>query len=63
MFQKNLKIASIVKVEHEVDDQPDAGGGDGDRDEELPDERPVVPVRWDEWTRREPQASILTSGR
>ena len=63
MLRSGLKIASVVKVEHEVDDEPDAGGGDGGPDEELLEYRPMGPVRWDEWTRREPQTSILASER
>ena len=56
-----LEVASVVKVEREVDDEPDAGGGDGGRDEDLPYCRPLRPVRWDERTRREPQAPTLAS--
>ena len=56
-----LEVASVVKVEREVDDEPDAGGGDGGRDEDLPQRRPLRPVRWDERTRREPQAPTLAS--
>ena len=56
-----LEVASVVKVEREVDDEPDAGGGDGGGDEDLPYCRPLRPVRWDERTRREPQAPTLAS--
>ena len=54
------KIASVVKVEGEVDEEPHTGRGDGGRDEELPYERPMRPICWVEWT-CEPQALILTS--
>jgi len=58
-----LEVASVVKVEREVDDEPDAGGGDGGGDEDLPYCRPLRPVRWDERTRREPQAPTLAFAR
>ena len=62
MIVHPLEVASVVKVEREVDEEPDAGGGDGGRDEDLLEERPMGPVRRDERTRsREPRASILAS--
>ena len=61
MIVHPLEVASVVKVEREVDGEPDAGGGDGGRNEDLPYCRPLRPVRWDERTRREPQAPTLAS--